>query len=77
MAAQREVATIFGGPVNIYLPHGTILEPVVSADERRSTTARGGGRHLGVEHGQMAGNGTDTLPDARASTCPSSPRRRR
>ena len=75
VAAQREVATIFGGPVNVYLPHGTILEPVVSAAEQADTPHEVAVATWSYEHGQMAGNGTDTLPDARAIYVPlSTPR---
>jgi two-component system sensor histidine kinase KdpD len=71
VAAQQQVATILGGAVSIYLPDGTLLEPVVS-----TTGGQMASHHeLAVatwayEHGQIAGNGTDTLPDARAIYLP-------
>ncbi len=75
IAAQREVATIFGGPVNVYLKHGTILEAVVSANEQADAPHEVAVATWSYEHGQMAGNGTDTLPDARAIYVPlSTPR---
>ena len=70
-AAQQEVASVFRRPVRVYLPHGSLLEPVVS------TTGEEAASHhqLAVatwafEHGQMAGNSTDTLPDAPALYLP-------
>jgi two-component system, OmpR family, sensor histidine kinase KdpD len=71
LAAQHEVATILGGPVNIYLPHGSILEAVVSGDGENAASPH----ELAVatwcyEHGQIAGKGTDTLPNARAFYLP-------
>ncbi len=70
VAAQREVATIFGGAVNVYLPHGSLLEPVVSGDEKAGTEHEIAVATWSFEHGQMAGNGTDTLPDAIATYVP-------
>ena len=62
-AAQQEVAGIFGRPVRIYLPHGSLLEPVVSTTGEEGSSAH----QLAVatwafEHGQTAGNATDTTP---------------
>ena len=70
IAAQREVATIFGGSVNVYLPHGSLLEPVVSTDEKAGTQHEIAVATWSFEHGQIAGNGTDTLPDAIATYVP-------
>jgi two-component system sensor histidine kinase KdpD len=70
VAAQREVASIFGGPVNVYLPHSAILEPVVSAGEQADGPHEIAVATWSYQHGQMAGNGTDTLPDARAIYVP-------
>ena len=70
VAAQREVATIFGGPVDIYLPHGPVLEPVVSAGEQSDAPHEIAVATWAYEHGQIAGNGTDTLPDAKAIYVP-------
>ncbi|HEY5527956.1 MAG TPA: sensor histidine kinase KdpD [Thermoleophilia bacterium] len=64
--AEREVSAMFGSAVVIYLPHsGTRLEPVVSSTRDSPV----GHREIAVatwtfEHGELAGNGTDTLPDA-------------
>jgi two-component system sensor histidine kinase KdpD len=74
IAAQREVASVFGGAVHIYLPHGSILEPVVSSETERDDPAAPG-QELAVatwayEHSQVAGMGTDTLPNARAIFLP-------
>ncbi len=71
LAAQQEVTTIFGRPVAIYLPHGTVLEPVVSsggesADEAHEIAVA----TWSFEHGRLAGNGTDTLPEAAAIYVP-------
>jgi two-component system sensor histidine kinase KdpD len=70
VAAQREVATIFGGPVTIYLPHGSILEPVVSAEELPDTAHEVAVATWVYEHREIAGNGTDTLPNALATYVP-------
>ena len=64
LVARREVGTIFGGGVNIYLPHRGLLEPVVPADGDGGSSPH----ELAVatwtfEHGQIAGRGTDTLPN--------------
>ena len=65
-AAERQVSGIFGSAVAIYLPHeGGRLEPVVSSIGREQL----GRREIAVatwayEHGELAGNGTGTLPDA-------------
>lgn len=70
--AQREVAGMFGTEVTIYLPdEGGRLEPVVSTARDMAV----GSRELAVatwtfEHAQLAGNGTDTLPDAPALHVP-------
>jgi two-component system sensor histidine kinase KdpD len=71
LAAQREVAGIFGGAVDIYLPHGSLLEPVVSAEPVHPHSPN----ELAVatwafEHGRLAGKGTDTLPNSRAVYVP-------
>ncbi len=71
VAAQQEAATIFGRPVRIYLPHGSILEPVVSTTGEPAATPH----QLAVatwayEHRQMAGNATETLPDVPAIYLP-------
>ncbi len=70
--AQREVSGIFGTEATIYLPDGEgRLEPVVStartmaADSREQAVAT-----WAFDHGQLAGNGTDTLPDAAALHVP-------
>ena len=70
-AAQQEVATIFGRPVRIYLPHGALLEPVVSTTGEQAAAPH----QLAVatwafEHGKFAGNATDTLPDSPALYLP-------
>jgi two-component system sensor histidine kinase KdpD len=76
-AAQQEVSTIFGRPVRIYLPHDALLEPVVSTTGEEAASPH----QLAVatwafEHGRMAGNATDTLPDAAALYLPlAAPRR--
>ena len=71
-AAQREVSSIFGTEVTIYLPDEEgRLEPVVSsartmaADSREQAVAT-----WAFDHGQLAGTGTDTLPDAAALHVP-------
>jgi two-component system, OmpR family, sensor histidine kinase KdpD len=71
-AAQREVSSIFGTEVTIYLPDEEgRLEPVVSsaramaADSREQAVAT-----WAFGHGQLAGNGTDTLPNAAALHVP-------
>ncbi len=71
LAAQQEVTTIFGKPVAVYLPHGPVLEPVVSsggesADEAHEIAVA----TWSFEHGRPAGNGTDTLPEAAAVYVP-------
>jgi two-component system sensor histidine kinase KdpD len=71
VTAQQEVATILGGAVGIYLPDGPLLKSVVSTTEGQTVSPH----ELAVatwayEHGQMAGTGTDTLPDARAIYLP-------
>jgi two-component system sensor histidine kinase KdpD len=71
-AAQREVSSIFGAEATIYLPDEEgRLEPVVSS----ARTVTSGSREQAVatwafDHGQLAGNGTDTLPDAAALHVP-------
>jgi two-component system sensor histidine kinase KdpD len=70
-AAQQEVASVFRRPVRIYLPHGSLLEPVVSTTGEEAASAH----QLAVatwafEHGRVAGNATDTLPDAPALYLP-------
>jgi two-component system, OmpR family, sensor histidine kinase KdpD len=70
--AQREVSGMFGAGVTIYLPdEGARLGPVASIAGGVSV----GSREMAVatwasEHGQLAGNGTDTLPDATALYVP-------
>ena len=71
-AAQREVSSTFGTEVMIYVPDGEgRLEPVVSTarsmtgDPREQAVAK-----WAFDHGQMAGNGTDTLPQAAALHVP-------
>jgi two-component system, OmpR family, sensor histidine kinase KdpD len=71
VASQQEVATIFGGPVRIYLPHGPVLEPVVSTTGEPAASPH----QLAVatwafEHRQMAGNSTETLTDSPAIYLP-------
>jgi two-component system, OmpR family, sensor histidine kinase KdpD len=71
VAAQQEIATIFGRPVRIYLPHVAGLEPVVSTTGEPAASPN----QLAVatwtyEHRQVAGNGTDTLPDSPAMYLP-------
>ncbi len=71
VAAQQEVATVFGGPVRIYLPHGSILEPVVSTTgEPAASPHQMAVATWAYEHRQMAGNATETLPDAPAIYLP-------
>jgi len=76
IAAQHEVASIFGGAVDVYLPHGSVVEPVVSTDGREPHLPH----ELAVatwcfEHSQIAGKGTDTLASAEAIYLPlSTPR---
>jgi two-component system sensor histidine kinase KdpD len=66
MTAEREVSAMFGSAVAIYLPHeGARLEPVVSSTSQTQL----GQREIAVatwayEHGELAGNATDTLPEA-------------
>ena len=74
IVAQQEVAGIFGGAVDIFLPHGSILEPVVST-QRDDVEQADLSQEIAVatwsyEHGQLAGKGTDTLPNARAIYLP-------
>ena len=70
--AQREVSGMFGNGVTIYLPgEGARLEPVVSIAGGIAV----GSHEMAVatwafEHGQLSGNGTDTLPDATALHVP-------
>jgi two-component system sensor histidine kinase KdpD len=71
-AAQREVSSMFGTTVTIYLPdeEGRV-EPVVP----NARTMTDGSREQAVatwafDHGQLAGHGTDTLPDAAALHVP-------
>jgi two-component system sensor histidine kinase KdpD len=71
VAAQQQVATVFKRPARIYLPHGPILEPVVSTTGEPAASAH----QMAVatwtyEHRQMAGNATDTLPDVPAIYLP-------
>jgi two-component system, OmpR family, sensor histidine kinase KdpD len=71
--AQREVATIFARPARIYLPHesGSILEPVVSSTgEEAASSHQMAVATWAFEHRQMAGNATETLPDAPALYLP-------
>ena len=70
--AQREVSGIFGTEAIIYLPDEEgRLEPVVSGagtptpDAREQAVAT-----WAFDHGQLAGNGTDTLPEAAAVHVP-------
>jgi len=71
-AAQREVSSIFGTEVTVYLPgEEGRLELIVSS----SRTVAVGSREQAVatwafDHGQLAGNGTDTLPDSAALHVP-------
>ena len=66
MTAEREVSAMFGSAVALYLPHeGGRLEPVVSS----GGSAQLGQREIAVaiwayEHGELAGNASDTLPEA-------------
>jgi len=74
LAAQQEVASVFGRAVHVYLPHGDLLEPVVSADGGQNAATKPT-QDLAVAtwaytHGQVAGMGTDTLPDSRAIFLP-------
>ncbi len=71
VAAQQEVATVYGRPVRIYLPHGSILEPVVSTTgEPAASPHQMAVATWAYEHRQMAGNATETLPDAPAIYLP-------
>ena len=71
VAAQQQVATILGGAVSIYLPDGPLLKPVVSSSDGQSPSHHESAvATWSFEHGQIAGNGTDTLPDARAIYLP-------
>jgi two-component system sensor histidine kinase KdpD len=64
--AQREVSETFGAEAALYLPDEEgRLEPVVST----ANAVAPGSRELAVaqwvlDHGRLAGRGTDTLPDA-------------
>jgi two-component system, OmpR family, sensor histidine kinase KdpD len=74
LAAQREVAGIFRGAVHVYLPHGSVLEPVISNDGGQVDPEKPG-QGLAVatwafEHSHVAGMGTGTLPDSRALYLP-------
>jgi len=70
--AQREVSSVFASEVAIYLPDDEgELRPVVSS----SRAIASGSREKAVatwafDHGQLAGNGTDTLPDSAALHIP-------
>jgi two-component system sensor histidine kinase KdpD len=70
--AQREVSDIFGAEAAIYLPDEEgRLAPVVST----AKSSPAGSREPAVakwafDHGQLAGNGTDTLPDVAALYVP-------
>ena len=71
VAAQQEVASVFGRPVRIYLPHRSMLEPVVSTTgEEAASTHQMAVATWAFEHGRAAGNTTDTLPDAPALYLP-------
>ena len=64
--AEREISAMLGSAVAIYLPRESRrLEPVVSSTSQTEL----GQREIAVatwayEHGELAGNATDTLPDA-------------
>ena len=70
-SAQRQVATIFGRPARIYLPEGPLLQPVVSTSgEEAASPHQMAVATWAFEHGRVAGNATDTLPDAPALYLP-------
>ncbi len=70
-AAQQEVATVFKRPTRIYLPHGSMLEPVVSTTgEPAAAPQQMAVATWAYEHRQKAGNATDTLPDVPAIYLP-------
>jgi two-component system, OmpR family, sensor histidine kinase KdpD len=72
LTAQRGVAGMFDTAVTIYLPgEGSGLQPAVSASEDVAAGQREGAVATWVfDHGEMAGSGTDTLPDAAALYLP-------
>ena len=83
LAAQQEVATSSAEPSSIYLPHGSVLEPVVSgrAGEREDPGGRAPPRSVPWRPGPTStasrpGMGPTPFPTRGPSTCPS-PRRRR
>ncbi len=70
-AAQREVSAMFGTQVGIYRPHEEHgLEPVVSQEQNPIGSHEMAVAMWVFEHGQLAGAGTDTLPDAAALYIP-------
>jgi two-component system sensor histidine kinase KdpD len=69
--AQREVSAMFGARVAIYLPHEERgLEPVASVEESPVGSHEMAVATWVFDHGQLAGAGTDTLPDAAALYVP-------
>jgi two-component system sensor histidine kinase KdpD len=70
--AQREVREMFETEAAIYLPDSEgRLEPVVSAAEGAAAAPREQAVAQWVhDHGHLAGNGTDTLPDVAALYVP-------
>jgi two-component system sensor histidine kinase KdpD len=70
--AQREVSATFETDVVIYLPDGEgRLEPVVStARSMKQDSQEHAVATWAFDHGRLAGNGTDTLPQATALHVP-------
>jgi two-component system sensor histidine kinase KdpD len=69
--AQREVSAMFGTRVAIYLPHEERgLEPVSSVEESPVEPHEMAVATWVFDHGQLAGAGTDTLPDSAALYIP-------
>jgi two-component system sensor histidine kinase KdpD len=71
VAAQQQVAAIFSRPARIYLPDGPLLGPVVSTTgEEAASPHQMAVATWAFEHGRVAGNATDTLPDSPALYLP-------
>lgn len=70
LASQQAVSAIFRVSSNIYLPDGNILEPVLSSEKSQGLAHELAVATWCYEHRQMAGKGTDTLPNSRAVYVP-------